>query len=58
MHQYFVFITAFSKQTRHRKAVLDIFGDTAEPRGTTVPPLDNIFVQGVYRREHKCLGKI
>jgi hypothetical protein len=39
------------------KEVLEIFGDMAEPRGTTVPPLDKIFVQDVFKREHECLGK-
>jgi hypothetical protein len=43
---------------RLRKVVLQIFGDTAEPRGTTVPPLDKIFVQDVCRREHECPVKI
>jgi hypothetical protein len=37
---------------------LEIFGDTAEPRGTAVPPLDKIFVQDDFRREHEFLGKI
>jgi hypothetical protein len=36
---------------------LEIFGDTAEPRGS-IPPLDKIFVQDVYRREHECLEQI
>jgi hypothetical protein len=40
-----------------RKAVLEIFGYTAEPRGTAVPPLNKIFVEDVYRREHEYLGK-
>jgi hypothetical protein len=37
---------------------LEIFGDTAEPRGTAVAPLDKIFVQDIYRKGHECLGKI
>jgi hypothetical protein len=53
----FIFTIAFSKETRLRKAVLEIFGDTAEPSGTTVPPLDKVFAQDVSRREHECLGK-
>jgi hypothetical protein len=53
-----IFVIAFSKYTRLRKVVLEIFGDTAEPRGTTVPPLDKIFVQDVCRREHECPVKI
>jgi hypothetical protein len=35
-----------------------MFGDTTEPRGAAVPPLDKIFVQDVYRRGHECLVKI
>jgi hypothetical protein len=38
-----------SKQTRYRKAVLEIFGDTAEPRGTILSPLGKIFVLDVTR---------
>jgi hypothetical protein len=37
---------------------LEIFGDTVEPRGTVVPPLDKIFVQDVYRRGHECPVKL
>jgi hypothetical protein len=35
---------------------LDIFGDTTEPRGTVIRPLDKIFVQDDFWREHEFEG--
>jgi hypothetical protein len=54
----FNFTIALISKQDVEKQFWRFFGDTTEPRGMVVPPLDKIFVHDIYRRRHECLEKI